>query len=276
MAVNPRTHEKAAQSPPAMERTYDKFRAGKINLLEYDYKDLIIKLSVEEIVHRKRRSGFFEYQNLKELNLKHAAFDIYLYSPVHSVNNHGIPFDLLERCVHLLPGAGEAKPLESYLQETSDVDLDVLSRIQIDFFTLNIHYSTGASLEVAAEKAFLGGDFMSFVLEGNVKILTPNGEVVRAPQAVFSRRYEGILFPSGHCWKETCVRQKTFYRLKADGRLVRLPELPDVRYADPLAAKEEELYGKIFSKLPPYQRVMFGIPAPQQQGLNAEKKRGEK
>jgi len=262
-AVNSDKHENAEQPTTAAERPYDKFRAGKINLLEYDQDDLIIKLSVEEIIHRKRRSRLFEYQNLKELYFNQTVFDIYIHKPFHSANNYRIPFDLLERCVHLAPGAGAAKPIESYLKETSDSDLDILSRIKFDRLALNVHYPTGDSLGVTAEKASIGGDFQSFVLEGDVRILSPYGEVLRAPQAVFSRGLDGILFPSGHFRQEKYDRNKTFYRLIANGRLVRLPQAPSVNYADPLEAKEEELYGKIFNKLPPYQRIMFGITAPQ-------------
>jgi len=253
--------EENAAHPPAAERSYDKFRAGNIKLLEYDQDVLMTKVSAGEIIHRKRRSRMFEYQNLKELYFNHTVFDIYLHKSFHSENNYLIPFDLLERCVHPVPGAGAVKPIESYLKETSDSDLDILSRIQFDRLTLNVHYPTGDSLEVTAEKASISGDFQSFVLVGDVRILFPHGEVLRAPQAVFSRGMDGILFPSGHFRQEKYDRDKTFYRLIADGRLVRLPQAPNIQYRDPLEAKEEELYGRILKKLPPYQRIMFGIPA---------------
>jgi len=253
--------ENALQPPQAAQRPYDKFRAGKIELREYDKDALLIKISVEEIVHKKRRSRLFEYQNLKELYFSHAVFDIYPHQTFPAATHYGIPFDLLERCVHAVPGAGAVKPLESYLQETSDSDVDILSRILFYRFSLNIHYPAGDSLEVTAEKASIAGNFQSFVLAGEVKIILPHGEVLRAPQAVFSRGMDGILFPSGHMRQETYEQRKTFYRIVADGRLLRLSPAPDVRYGDPLEAKEADLYGRVLKKLPPYQRIMFGIPA---------------
>jgi len=256
--------EKSAVQPrTAGERTYDKFRAGNVSLLEYDQNGLMIRLSIEEIIHRKRKTPFFEYQNLKELRLHSAVFDIYLSDSASSAEKCGIPFHLLERCIHLLPGVEKARPIASYLEENTDGETDILSRIQFDRLAVKIHYSTGTVLELAAEKAFLGGDFKSLVLEGNVKILTPKGQAVRAQQAVITRKFDGILFPGGHFLQKTFEKQKSFYRLSADGRLTRLQPPPDVRYADPLAAKEQELYDRIFKKLPPHQRIMFGITGPE-------------
>ncbi len=259
LVIHSEKHDKTVQPSTEADRPYDKFRIGGINLLEYDPEGLIVRLSVEEVVHRKRRSRLFEYQNLKELHFNHTHFDLYPRKQVSSENIYGIPYDLLGKCFHLISGSGTLKPIESYLKENSDIDLDVLSRIQFDDLVLNIHYPPGASLEVTAEKAYIGGDFQSFVLIGNVRIITPHGENVQAPLAVFSRKFDGILIPSGHFRKGIYERKKTFYRLNDKGSLLQLTQFPDIRYVDPLEVKEEELYGKIFQKLPPYQRVMFGI-----------------
>lgn len=261
LVIHSGKREGGAHLQTEVERPYDKFRVGEINLVEYDHEGLIIRLSVEEVIHRKRRSRLFEYQNLKELRFAHTLLDIYPRKPGNSSNNYGIPYDLLGRCFHFVPGSGTPKPIESYLKENSDIDLDVLSRIQFDDLVLNIHYPTGASLAVTAEKAYSGGDFQSFVLVGSVRIITPHGENVHAPLAVFSRKFDGILFPSGHFRQESYEGKKTFYRLNTEGSLLRLTQFPDIKYVDPLEVKEEELYDKIFRKLPPFQRIMFGITA---------------
>jgi hypothetical protein len=262
VAANHRPPESAVPSPFAEGRQYDKFQFSGVKSFEYDgYGGLTIKLSADSIIHRKRKSKFFEYQNLKELYLDRAVLDLYPGKEPSLAEGRCLPFALLAKSINLVPGAGPARSIESYLQETGDIDLDILSRVLFDDFSLNIHYPTGRFLAITAEKAWIGGDFQSLVLEGAVRVISTGGEVVRASRAVVSRRFDGILLPSGYLRQEVYQSHQAFFRLTAEGRLAWSSRAPRVEYGDQLEAKENEFYGRILGKIPPYQRVMFGLPA---------------
>jgi hypothetical protein len=238
---------------------YDKFKLGKIELVEYDRDDLVIKITADSIIRRKRKSKLFEYQNLKELCVKNIILNVYLNKRNLPLNNSGFPFTILNKCMMSLSGTNTLKSMESYLQETTDIDLDILSRMLFEGVSLNINYPSGGLLAISAESATIGGDFRNLIMSGDVVITSRHGDTIRAPQAVLSHKFNGILFPSGHLRQKTYHKRQTFYRFASDGKIVKSHKTPKIRYTDLVEESEEKFYNKIFERVPAYVRFMFGM-----------------
>src|SRR4030042_7008855 len=59
------------------EEQADDFRADNISIVKYEDNRKLFSLSADKIIHRKRISRLFVYQNLKEIYMSGVKIDIY-------------------------------------------------------------------------------------------------------------------------------------------------------------------------------------------------------
>jgi hypothetical protein len=240
------------------EADYDQFKAEKVFITEQQGARTLFTLYADSIIHRKRRAKFFVYQNLKEIHLKNAKIDIYPESNPSSTNRkQALPFDLFKSSFESFGNTPAS--VQDYLAGNSDLNLDLLSRVLLDELSIDIHLPGSKRFSLCAERARINVDFENIVLEGEVRIVAADGMELRAPQAVWSRKLDGIYLPGRHVLQNRSRDERAFFAMTPEGGLARLAKTPDIDYADLLEEKEKIFYSNISEKMPAYSRVMFGM-----------------
>ncbi|MFZ3135887.1 MAG: hypothetical protein WA126_00680 [Thermodesulfovibrionales bacterium] len=242
------------------EENYDNFRIENISIVRKENNRTFFSLTADEIVHRKRFSKLFHYQNLKEIHLSGVKLDIYMNNISSDTNeNISIPLDDISNVFASL--GKQPTSLNDYFEgKVQDRDLDLLSRIIFEKVSINIHYSDKKKVSVAAENAAVHFDSQNIVFTGSVKITDPLSRKLHASKAVWSKQFNGIYFPEGYTFHNSQYRNKSFYAVSKDGDFSRLWDIPAIDYADYLDIAENKLYAQVMKKLPPYAKMMLGLP----------------
>jgi len=129
------------------EGYYDNFKVEKISIVKRKDNRLFFSFSADRVVHRKRISKFFVYQNLKEIFLSGVQIDFYPYNMAPLKNkNTLLPLDDIGSTFASL--GKPSTPIEEYLAGKADIDLDLLSRIVFENLSLNIFLSPEAFAKV--------------------------------------------------------------------------------------------------------------------------------
>jgi hypothetical protein len=135
------------------EGHYDNFKVNKISIVKKEDNRILFSLSADMIIHRKRISKLFVYQNLKEICMSGAMIDIYPYN-MRSVNKHkniAIPIDDIGSSFTSL--GKPSTPIEEYLAGNADIDLDLLTRLLLEDLSINIHLPDNKKIVLAARSA---------------------------------------------------------------------------------------------------------------------------
>lgn len=242
------------------EENYDNFRIENISIVRKENNKTFFSLTADEIVHRKRFSKHFHYQNLKEIHLSGVKLDIYMNNISSDTNeNISIPLDDISNVFASL--GKQPTSLNDYFEgKVQDRDLDLLSRIIFEKVSINIHYSDKKKVSVAAENAAVHFDSQNIVFTGSVKITDPLSRKLHASKAVWSKQFNGIYFPEGYVLQNDYYKNKSFYSMSKDGNLVMLLNIPRIDYRDRLEEAENTFYAKLLKKIPPYVKIMLGLP----------------
>jgi hypothetical protein len=239
------------------EKMYDNFRAENVSLTRKKNNKLFFALTAEEIIHRKRFSRLFLYQNLKEVYISGAKIDIYFNTLSSAGNNL-----LMDEIHDILRSLGkESTSIDEYSSgKVSDSDLDLLSRIFFENLSLNIYYPAGKKISFTSLYAAVTSDFNNLVFSGTVNFTDTMQRKFAAPKVVWSTKYNGIYFPEGYTLHNSQYRNKSFYAVNKDGDFSRLWDIPAIDYADYLDIAENKLYAQVMKKMPPYAKMMLGLP----------------
>jgi hypothetical protein len=239
------------------EKIYDNFRAENVSLTRKKNNKLFFALTAEEIIHRKRFSRLFLYQNLKEVYISGAKIDIYFNTLTSAGNNL-----LMDEMHDILRSLGkESTSIDEYSSgKVSDADLDLLSRIYFENLTLDIYYPAGKKISFTSLYATVSSDFHNLVFSGTVHFTDTMQREFIASKVVWSTKYNGIYFPEGYTLGNSQHRKALFYAVNRDGDFSRLWNVPAIDYADYLEVAESRLYAKLMKKLPPYAKMMLGLP----------------
>lgn len=235
------------------EEWYDKFCVDKISITERKNKNIVFSLSAERIVHRKRISRLFVYQNLKEIFMRGVKIDIYPDN-THD-NTHKVPLDVFSSFRFF---GKPSTSMEDYLAGNVDIDFDLLTRLLIKDLSLNIHYLYGQKISINAESAIINADFENIVFEGPVKIILSDGRNLYAYKAVWSKKFSGIYLPNGYTFQNGYHKGKAFFIINTKGKFYKISSVPDIKYTDLIEEKEKVLYAQISKKMPPYLKFIFG------------------
>lgn len=258
---------KSDNSQPVMslrdkpEEYYDNFRVDRVSLLKRQDGKILFSLSADKVIHRKRISRLFVYQNLKEIYISGVKVDIYLYNNESSRHkNIVLPVDDIGGTFASL--GKPPTPIEDYLSGNADINLDLLTRLLIEDLSINIHLPHDKKVSLSAKYARINIDLENMVLE-EARVIALNGKELAAPQAVWSKRFNGIYFPEGYTLQNEQRKGKTFFVINREGELIKSLKVPEIEYKDILEDREKVFYADLSKKMPAYLRFMFGMGMPQ-------------
>jgi len=239
------------------EKMYDNFRAENVSLIRKKDNKLFFVLTAEEIIHRKRFSRLFLYQNLKEVYISGAKIDIYFNALSSAGNNL-----LMDEIHDILRSLGkESTSIDEYFSgKVPDSDLDLLSRIFFENLSLNIYYPDRKKISFSALYATVTPDLNNLVFSGTVQFTDSMRRKFVSSKVVWSKKHNGIYFPEGYTLHNSQQKGESFYAANKDGDFTRLWNIPAIDYADYLEVAESRLYAKLMKKLPPYAKMMLGLP----------------
>lgn len=101
----------------------------KISIVEQEDNRILFSISADKVIHRKRISRLFVYQNLKEIYMSGVKIDIYPYNTA-SISKHKDIAILLDDISRSFTSLGKPPTsMEECLAGNSDIDLDLLTRI---------------------------------------------------------------------------------------------------------------------------------------------------
>jgi hypothetical protein len=240
------------------EKDYDNFRVEHVSVIRKRDNKPHFVLTADEIVHRKRFSKLFLYQNLKEIYISGAKIDIYLNNRASSGKNL-LPVDEMNEIFRSL--GKQPTSLNDYSAgKVADSDLDLLSRIFFENLSLNIYYPDRKKISFSALYAAVTPDLNNLVFSGTVQLTDSMRRKFISSKVVWSKKHNGIYFPEGYTLHKSHYRKESFYAMRENGDFLKLWDVPAIDYADYLEVAESRLYAKLMKKLPLYAKMMLGLP----------------
>ena len=233
------------------------FWAEKVSLVHLNGSRVFLKLAAEQVVHRRRTSRLFVYENYDEIFLQGLRVEFPLVEDESGRKRVKLPLHEIEdvlRSLSDLPKAAAGDP-----DETGDLDVDVLSRLLIEDVAFRILPQHERPIDLNAKQAKIGGDFKTVLFEGGMTLSGANCEI-KAPTALWSMEHDGFLLPAGYRQGQKQHRDQAFVSLTANGTCRTVSPVPDIRYVDPLEEQEAALYATISESMPVFARFMLGIP----------------
>jgi hypothetical protein len=246
-------------NPDNPDEFYDNFKINNVSIERRENNRVLFILSAEKVIHRKRISKIFVYQNLKEIFMTGVRIDFYPYdkTPSNEYKNIAIPVsDIADSFISL------GKPLtsrEDYLEGNSDVNLDLLTRIFLEDLSFNIHLPSGRMFYISTKVARINPDFENIVLGGPTSIVSPDGKNLHTLEVVWSKKYNGFYFPGGYTLQNKEYKKRTFFTLNAQGKFSEVSPIPEIDYTDIIEEKEKVFYTYLSKKMPPHLRLMLGM-----------------
>ncbi len=255
---NKKTKSYDINSENNLEEQADDFRVDNISIVRYEDNRKLFSLSADKVIHRKRISKLFVYQNLKEIYMSGVKIDIYSGNSASNKKHIAIPVDDIGRSFTSL--GKPSTSMEEYLSGNLDIDLDLLTRTLIEDLSINVYISQNKKISFIAKGARINVDFENLILEGPVKIIASDGKELTSSLAVWSGKFNGIYLPEGYMMGDFYLKRKAFFTLTRKGEFSKISVIPKIRYNDVIEEKEKIFYARLFGKMPAYMRVMFGLP----------------
>jgi hypothetical protein len=250
-------------NPDNPEEFYDNFKIENISIERRENNRVLFTLSADKVIHRKRISRIFVYQNLKEIFMAGVRIDFYPYykTQIDKYKNIAIPVaDIVNSFTSL------GKPptsREDYLSGNSDINLDLLTRILLEDLSFNLHLPSEKMFFITTKLARINPDFENIVLGGPVSIVSPDGKELHTLEAVWSKKYNGFYFPKGYTLQKTEYKKRTFITLNAKGKFSEVSPIPEIQYTDVIEEREKTLYAYMSKKMPAHLKLMFGMTGDQ-------------
>lgn len=244
------------------EEYYDNFSVDEVSLLKHQNGRILFSLSADKVIHRKRISKLFVYQNLKEIYISGVKVDIFPYNNESSRHkNIVLPVDDIGGSFASF--GKPSTPIEDYLSGNADTDLDLLTRLLIESLSISIHLPYDKLIYLTAKGARINIDLENIVLEGPVKVIASDGRELNTSEAVWSKKFNGIYLPHGYTLQNGYMGGKAFFVINREGELVKRLKVPEIEYKDILEEREKVFYADLSKKMPAYMRFMFGMGMPQ-------------
>lgn len=242
------------------EEDYEKFRLDKISIIKRENDRVFFYIFADKVIHRKRISRLFVYQNLKEIYMSGVKIDFYLYDNTPKNYHKGITIPLagIDSCFKSF--GNPATPMEYYSSGNADINSDLLTRILFDGLSINIYLPNRKKISIEGKSARLSINFEDIVFEECAKIVSSDGKELYASQAVWSKKFNGIYLPDGYKLQKNYTKKEAFFTIDREGRFLKASQIPKIDYADPIEDKEKVFYDSLSKRMPPYVKFMLGIP----------------
>lgn len=242
------------------EEDYDKFRLDKISVVKRENGRIFLHLYADSVIHRKRISKLFVYQNLKEIYISGAKIDFFIYDNTSKNNLRSIMIPVVDIGKSFTSFGYSYMTSEDYLAGNGDVDSDVLTRILFDDISINIYLPNKKKLSLLGKIGRSCTDFENIIFEGPASIVSSDGRELIAPKAIWSKKFNGIYLPDGYTLQSNYIKKETFFIIDQEGRFSRISRSPKIVYRDLIEEKEKIFYAKVYKKIPAYAKFMLGIP----------------
>jgi hypothetical protein len=202
----------------------------------------------DKILDRNRRSASIVFYNLNE---------IYIDNLRLKLDASGArPLELLFSDIPYLAfpkvGDGSFNSTGKGLASGS-VEHYLVTRIVVDGFNMKVTFSAGRVAVISGDSAILRTRDQNIVLEGNVAIQDAEGRRLSAPQAIWSKQHEGVLFPQGYSEEHSNQIKKYnigFFEIDPDGTLTETGRIPVFQaHQDLVDQLENLLWAHLFRKL---------------------------
>jgi hypothetical protein len=239
--------------------TFDDFQAENISISNIENGRTLFSIAADRVVHRKRVSRFFVYQNLKELCLTGARINIFQVKHALQTSHDSVSLPLGDIGGSFMSFGKPATSMESYLAGIPDADLDILSRVLFEDLSIAIDISVGRKISFRAGRARINLDFENIIFDGPLRIVDAAGTELTAQLGVWTNKHNGIYLPKGFVFKGDIYNGEGFYALNGKGEFFRGRRLPKVNYMDPLDDREDFINEYILGKVPLTLRVMLGL-----------------
>lgn len=252
---NEEVRKKPASASPQARQKFNNFILGDLSIVEKEGDNIIFTIAAGQVVHRKRTSELFVFQNLKELYMSGVRIDIYSRPAGQASGGGGLYIPLKEMGQGFMSLGKPATAPEDYLEGRARADLDLLTRLLIEDLEIDIHLP-GKPVSIRAQKARLNTDFRNLVLDGPVRLRTAGGLSLSASGAVWSQEFNGIYFPNGYIMGGEFCWQKAFFTIDSGGVLRKSDRVPGLEYGDLIDQREEELLDQVKKKIPALRFVL--------------------
>jgi hypothetical protein len=246
-------------NPDNPEEFYDNFKINNISIERRENNRVLFILSADKVIHRKRISKIFVYQNLKEIFMSGVRIDFYPYDKTHANEYKNIVIPISDIADSFISLGKPPASREDYLEGNSDVNLDLLTRIFLEDLSFNIHLPSGRMFSISTKVARINPDFENIVLGGPTSIVSPDGKNLHTLEVVWSKKYNGFYFPGGYTLQNKEYKKRTFFTMNAKGKFSEVSPIPEIDYTDIIEEKEKVLYTYLSKKMPPHLRLMFGM-----------------
>lgn len=235
---------------------YDKFAIEGIDIVNRGEDNRItFSLSADKVVHRKRISKLFVYQNLKEIYLSGVKINIF-NSLNKKQNSNQIAFNDMGNS--LISLGKPSTQIEDFIEGKADIGMDFLTRMLFENLYINMYFSHGNKISIEATTATLNTDFKNIILKGMVKIVSSDSREFNTSEAVWSKKYNGIYFPKGYSIEKSLNKGEAFFVISQNGKFTRLSDMPKIDYIDWIEEKEEMFYASLSKKIPKHIKLSFG------------------
>lgn len=242
------------------EEDYDKFRLDKISVVKRENARVFFYIFADKVIHRKRISRLFVYQNLKEIYMSGVKIDFYLYDNTSKNNHESITIPVVDIGSSFTSFGNPSTPMKDYFTGNADINSDLLTRILFDGLSINIYLPNRKKISLTGKSARLSINFENIVFEGSAKIVASDGKELIASQAVWSKKFNGLYLPDGYKLRNHYTKKEAFFTIDREGRFSKVSQIPKIDYADSIEDKEKVFYASLSKKMSAYVKFMLGIP----------------
>lgn len=234
------------------------FWARNISLTRINGRDALFKLAAKAVVHRRRATSLFVYENVSEIVLTGLRVDFRLSPDETGRTRIKLPLREIEeglRSIH-----ESLKSSKDDLSATADPDYDLISRVVIEDVVFRGLPAAQGSIDLAAKQAKISGDFGVVLFDGGMT-LSGSRCKIKAPIALWSAKHDGFLLPVGYVQGHTQHRRKAFVSLTEGGTCKRRRPIPDIHYVDRLEEQEAAVFASLSRNMPAFAAFMLGMPS---------------
>ncbi len=245
----------AAANPLPVTEQPKAFWGNGLTLTHQDGTVQRLRITAARVLHRRRVSQWFVYENFDEIVIQSLAVDYPLPVSHDQRSRLRLPLQELGDDLNALKEAASLGPEDAASDEAGSTD--TLSRVLVENVKFKLIPPGQPPIELSASNAKMGGDFAVIQLEGAVS-LTSRACRIRAPLALWSSQHEGLLFPAGYAMRQRRYDKPAFFRLNPNGTCRRILPLPPVAYVDLLEIQEAAFMDRLTRNMPAYTRFMLG------------------
>jgi hypothetical protein len=246
-------HPRIASEPSQSGEVFDNFKIEGFSIVEREGGRVLFGLSADRVIHRKRVSDLFVYQNMKEICFTGLKVDIH----PRKGSAEAMPFADIGRSLAYL--GKQPTSAEEYMEGLAGDDLDFLTRVLAEEMHINIYGPGGRKTTLEAGKARIGLELENMVFEDGVRVVSGRNGEMFAPVAVWSRRHRGLLFPEGYSGGGVSHEGRAFFVFGPEGALRRQAVAPEIDCSDPLEEKEKAFYTALQNQMPRQLRFFLGL-----------------